>query len=431
MPIRRLTKTAVQGNFPPSHTGSATNKKCLSKPFHLVINRLRSAVIMCIVTGLFWPGMVYAEHLPHGEAAMEFDGEEDFVEIDHSESLQLTEGGTIEAWIYISGPGHGTWPRILSKSHSTGSDGGWELLLDGDDQLRFQTAGAAETLPEPLLESERWYHAAVSFDGDEWAFYVDGKEAGRYQESALPPEDDSQLIIADAAGGSRKFEGRIQDVRIWSTIRTPEQIRGAMGRELEGDEEGLEACWPLSGNTIKELVEDRETRAIGDSKWVLACPFDTDLLYELKAEPSESITLGPVELRNPQGEVKYQWYFSGEPVEGAVDSILEIPDLTVKDHGTYYVEVDDERDLTPVESTRLHFKEWPMWESNLVEGKSVSQGDDATLGPVELYAPLGEISYQWFLNEEAVEGALESSLELEDITNKDLRNYYVEVGDES
>ena len=67
----------------------------------------------------------------------------------------------------------------------------------------------------------------------------------------------------------RQFRGKIYDVRVWNTTRTPEQIASAYDRLLTGDEEGLVANWQLavkSGDNIVD-VTGRYPATLVNIKW--------------------------------------------------------------------------------------------------------------------------------------------------------------------
>ena len=81
-------------------------------------------------------------------------------------------------------------------------------------------------------------------------------------------------VVNQRAGGlalisGRQFRGKIYDVRVWNTPRTPEQIASAYDRLLTGDEEGLVANWQLavkSGDNIVD-VTGRYPATLVNIKW--------------------------------------------------------------------------------------------------------------------------------------------------------------------
>ena len=210
-----------------------------------------------------------------------FDGETTRIEIPYDEALALNSGGTIEAWIYITGPGDSIWPRIASQSAWPGAEGGWQLIVEDQQWLRLSLGGKTRyTLARPMAP-ERWHHVAAAFDGRHVQFYIDGTPAPTVPETlgVLPAGDDVDVCIGDVGGEkhSRKFEGRITEVRLWDRMRDPEQVQQNWSRRLIGNEEGLVAYWPLNegvGDTIADAAGDHDGRLLGAVRWQPALPLD-------------------------------------------------------------------------------------------------------------------------------------------------------------
>jgi methyl-accepting chemotaxis protein len=51
---------------------------------------------------------------------------------------------------------------------------------------------------------------------------------------------------------SRAFDGMIDEVRLWKTIRTADEIRANMHRRLTGAEPGLHALWNFDDSTARD-----------------------------------------------------------------------------------------------------------------------------------------------------------------------------------
>jgi hypothetical protein len=67
-------------------------------------------------------------------------------------------------------------------------------------------------------------------------------------------------------GGNPRFNGKIDEVRIWSTVRTPQEIRANMCRTLTGAEANLYAYYPCneaSGQTLNDLTANNN-----DGTWI-------------------------------------------------------------------------------------------------------------------------------------------------------------------
>ena len=54
-------------------------------------------------------------------------------------------------------------------------------------------------------------------------------------------------------GDELYFAGRIDEVRIWNTVRTDETILHFSERKLTGDEEGLMAYWTFDNGSLADL----------------------------------------------------------------------------------------------------------------------------------------------------------------------------------
>jgi len=156
---------------------------------------------------------------------------------------------------------------------------------------------------------------------------------------------------------------------------------------------------------------------------------ETDLPAELHVEPGDSAVLGPAQLRDPRGPVRYQWFFNGQPIPGATEPTLEIADITADHLGTYLVRIDDDLDVTPINSSPVQLPDWPLWRTDLKEGRIVIPGDTVTLGPVALFNPHGEVTHQWYFNDQPIAGATTDTLTIGPLVPDQFGTYHVRVSD--
>ena len=85
-----------------------------------------------------------------------------------------------------------------------------------------------------VITTNVWHHLAVTYDGQVWRLYVDGQQDSSLDLGAtIPPAFaaespsaiGSALTKAGVAAGS--FQGDVDEVRIWSSVRSPAQIAAA------------------------------------------------------------------------------------------------------------------------------------------------------------------------------------------------------------
>lgn len=164
--------------------------------------------------------------------ALEFDGIDDFVEVADNPKLLLLNGGTFMAWALIkTEKGHVSWPRILIKSNTNGGTHGYDFLFDraAGYSIRFCIGGACNSYFP--VETDKWHHVAVTFDGKTIRVYYDGKNVG---EQAQPgPAIDTTgfpLRIGNSGSLDRPYHGLLDEIRIWSRALDEKEIKWQMER---------------------------------------------------------------------------------------------------------------------------------------------------------------------------------------------------------
>ena len=306
-------------------------------------------------------------HSAPDEVALNFGSGGGYVEI--TDFPDLSENGEIafSFWFKPDGLPFSDWSRIMQK------EGRWHgplaFVEKGGNNVRV---GVGEGNNNPFitvsLDADDWVHIAGTLSDGTFSAYKNGT----FVDSMSGVDfDDSErkLYLGREVGPNNAYYlyGTVNDFRIYDNALSSSEIRQLYEEPYRDDvaPEKAVAWWPMNeggGNILEDRAQDHDGRIVGDSEVVLERPFEVDLPSELEAEPGETITLGPVELRNPEGEVQYQWYFddepqwyfTDEPIEGATGNELEITHVSAEHTGEYHVIVNDERELTPVKSQPLH-----------------------------------------------------------------------------
>ncbi|MFY0608690.1 MAG: hypothetical protein JXR10_18390, partial [Cyclobacteriaceae bacterium] len=207
---------------------------------------------------------------PNASFALDFDGLDDKVVISDDPSLEPGQGKlTVEAWIYNQVD---TYKRIITKGDgsSAGIDDG-AFYFDTYDNtaggrgLRAAFANSSDIyittpLTGEILTLNTWHHVALVFDQGVFTIYLDG--------SAVSSADLGEATLVDNAfdwgigedgsevGGVEFFNGQIDEVRIWHSARTPEQLIAFKDVELNGGEPGLVGYWNFSDGAGDDSVPD-------------------------------------------------------------------------------------------------------------------------------------------------------------------------------
>jgi hypothetical protein len=172
--------------------------------------------------------------------ALSFDGAHDGVKVPSNPALSITGQISLEAWVrptatdgirdivahgYTLSPAAEVYLRINNGQYQVGS---W----DGADHY----AGAAV----PASDVGTWVHVAGVFDGNSWRLYRNGilLASKADPKGAVAVAQDWGIGVA-GDGAERFFAGDIDEVRIWSVARNPQEISQSRAQRLGGTEAGL------------------------------------------------------------------------------------------------------------------------------------------------------------------------------------------------
>ena len=161
----------------------------------------------------------------HG-SALNFDGIDDYIECGNDNSLNITDKLTIEAWIKTSDDGR----NMILGNRGEGTNAQYEFWTDAGHILfdRYTPTGGS-VISGGSVDDGDWHHVAVTMDDsiNEVVFYIDSAgETKSYIESYTGGTPTYLTIGASLSPSIRyPFDGLIDDVRIYSYVRTAEEIR--------------------------------------------------------------------------------------------------------------------------------------------------------------------------------------------------------------
>ena len=236
--------------------------------------------VMVRVTDSGTPGLTYDESFTitvndlndapvaiDDRTALEFDGIDDHVQIANDPSLVMTNTLTLETWINprsVANPEH----MILNK------EGEYEFAIrNGTIQWAFDNTDPGwawhDTGYAPATDD--WTHIAVTYNNGTVNTYANGTLVDTYNGSGTI--GDNYPALNDLSIGGRTnnpagkyFEGQIDEVRIWNTVRTQSEIASNLAQTLTGTETGLAGYWQFnegSGNSTSDSSTQNNNGLLG------------------------------------------------------------------------------------------------------------------------------------------------------------------------
>ncbi|KST62058.1 LamG-like jellyroll fold domain-containing protein [Mastigocoleus testarum] len=195
----------------------------------------------------------------------QFNG--DTVVLPPAASLGLvSDDFTIEAWVNLPDVtgSHPILSSVTSKLDPISE--AWSLSVE-NGQLRLTLEGQELLTSDLSLSANTWYHIVCRYNQGTFTLSLGEKTStGQTSTQTLtvdPVAIDRTFYIGvsrqwDANAGTWNdsfFQGFIDEIRIWDTVRTDEDLQQHRDRRLRGDEDGLVTYWIFSDTQHRTLFD--------------------------------------------------------------------------------------------------------------------------------------------------------------------------------
>jgi hypothetical protein len=162
---------------------------------------------------------------------LSFNGSSGLVSVADADSLDLTTGMTLEAWVrptavdgwrtVLLKEGDGLSYSLYANDPTGGSrPSGYVRIDDDDEAIRGRRRLAANT----------WSHLAMTYDGTTMRLFVNGEEVESRRQTGPAEVSAGKLRIGGNLVWGEWFRGQIDDVRIYDVAVGEAQINADMKR---------------------------------------------------------------------------------------------------------------------------------------------------------------------------------------------------------
>ena len=154
--------------------------------------------------------------------ALEFDGEDDYVDCGARKRLDLTRALTVSAWVFPTATPSGE-TAICGKSQAT-----YALTHYRNGHAYFYISAGSNGVHAPI-EAAAWQHVAGAFDGATLKLYVNGAPAASHASNVQTVSSGERFTIGRIRsikeyGDVAPFRGRIGAVRLYNRALTAEEV---------------------------------------------------------------------------------------------------------------------------------------------------------------------------------------------------------------
>lgn len=231
-------KSGLYGNVATGTAGLVAYYKMNDASGTIVTNSTATAGLNGTWVGTaLWPN----SPVQIGSNAINFNGVNGQVAIPANSAYDLVSG-TIECWVNMDPAAN---PSVDADIIGNRGAGGTRFSFHMSP-IRFglYNGGSFQTWPYTITLGT-WYHLAFVCDGAQTTLYVNGVSQGAvpggFGGSTLQPL--TLGMTKSASPDGEAFLGSLDEVRIWSTQRTPTEITNTMHMSLSGNETGLLALF--------------------------------------------------------------------------------------------------------------------------------------------------------------------------------------------
>ncbi|GAB2626394.1 hypothetical protein GCM10026987_24530 [Belliella aquatica] len=307
-------------------------------------------------------------------SSLSFDGVDDQVAIGQPASIQpLTSAITVEAWVYPRAFGNDWFKspvvekdgqfglRIGSKIIERCYPGGppdyyycYDETVGGVVAFTVMNGSKNESIitSENTIAANTWSHLAATYNGQTLVLYVNGVKVGeRINSQFTTTGTGGNLILGGSGFSDRDFNGIMDEVRVWNTVKSQAEIQASMNSNVTGSA-GLAAYYKFmegAGTQLNDLSGNGANGTLnnfsfsGNSNWSTSAPStlasDVKKLASITADLGTSATINGVKLAGfsglKDGSTTVTPNFNGGYVESSLDGttwtrqISSIPNLQI------------------------------------------------------------------------------------------------------
>ncbi|MBI1259166.1 MAG: hypothetical protein GC204_16980 [Chloroflexi bacterium] len=263
-------------------------------------------------TGSLLNGAAWTNQGKFGNA-IQFDGVDDRVRVADSPSLHVTNGLTMEAWVYPTRANN--WSAIVIKeipnSFSYVLYGWW---FGTDSAAGTTSGGERATSGGGMLPLNTWTHIAMTYNGAQQILYINGKVVASNADTGFVTVTNDPLSIGGNGQASNEvFTGKIDEVRVYNVALSQADIQRDMNAPV------VPAPKLLSANIAAPALPEAVTETVSPS------PEQTETL---EAESTETVTAPAESTEAISAETTELVNSTDTPTPTPTDTPTEMPTAT-------------------------------------------------------------------------------------------------------
>jgi len=177
-----------------------------------------------------------------------FNGTTAYLEAPHGPELNVTDW-TFEVWFRDENPTYNhARRRILTKGDVSAAEVPFFASIDSNLlYVGLRSGGAAQTVTLSMagVSPNAWHHLAASFQASTrtLTIYLDGTPRASRALTAASSGNTLPLIVGRSGTSGDYWLGKLDDLRVWSVVRSATEIANNYRTQLTAPAAGLVGSW--------------------------------------------------------------------------------------------------------------------------------------------------------------------------------------------
>lgn len=255
--------------------------------------------ILIVITFIIWCSIFLNNTVLANSYSIDFEySGSEYASIDDSSQsgLALSDDFTIELWVNFESLPSVTVDAysLVSKFDTTSNDRSYNIFVNSSNNLvvyitedgTSDSGSRTQTITDSSIvtseELGEWIHLAISYDlsSNTIVIYKNGNTVNHtysYQAATSIYNSGASFEVSGSNEGTVDyFDGKIDELRIWSDIRTSQEINDNMEIELLGNESNLVTYYKFENNYLDFTINDNDLTAYNSPAFSTSTPFDNN-----------------------------------------------------------------------------------------------------------------------------------------------------------
>ncbi len=165
-----------------------------------------------------------SDRFGNSNSAYHFDGYNDYIKLPDVVMNNLPQG-TFSAWIKLDEINRQN--GIIDKTETNNANY-FQVIVHNNNLVRVNIdvhyGEILRLYSNTALNKDIWYHVVVTWDGNYWKIYINGKIDAQAQRDRTVPDVSRPLLIGKVDNNTSFMKGTIDDIRIYNYVLTDSEI---------------------------------------------------------------------------------------------------------------------------------------------------------------------------------------------------------------